>query len=276
MAGRRMAAAGEGTPRAWQELGLHPSRDELGIVLGTFGPSADKLFRAPVFAAHPCIGQCSGDPLQLSVSVVWEVLLPLIFAARASSQAFVRVNLAEEQLKYPRRAGQFAAAAHAVAASTERLAAILGVPTYVEVADVPPPAPPAVDTRTLFGIFAPFQPGIDHPRGFRNEADILIAFTWYLARYRDLPEDACVVEGAHVAAAVRASLGEQARYLAALGLPAPSGRACLAQDAPSGERVVLADAESLPEDWWPEDLVRDTTGRGLRDLAVAFREGLQR
>ncbi|MFI6347329.1 hypothetical protein [Streptomyces sp. NPDC050560] len=275
-AGRRMTAAGEGTPRMWREAGLVPCPDGLGggIVLGSPGDRAEALLAAPVFAAHPCIGQSSGDPRRLPVSVVWEVLLPMLLAAGRGSRVIVRINLAEEQLKYPGRAEGLARVANEVAAATEGLADRLGVPGEVRVNTRPPASAAPVDTSVLYGLFAPFQPDVDHPRGFRNEDDILIAFTWYLARYRELPPEACVVEGAHMVAAVRAALGPDAPYLAALGLPAPSGRPCLVQDAPAGERITMANLEELPLDWWPEEAVRRVFGRGLRALALDFRTHL--
>lgn len=276
LAGRRMTAAGEGTPEMWRAASLVPCPDGqgLGLVLGSLSGQIDELLAAPIFVAHPCVGQSSGDLQQLPVSVVWEVLLPMLFAAERQSEALIRINLAEEQLKYPRRADQFAEVAGAVAAAAAKLGAQLGIRTRIEIEDRPPASPPAIPASMLYGIFTPFQPEIDHPRGFRNESDILIAFTWYLARYRDLPVDACVIEGAHMVGAVRAALGVDARYLATVGLPAPSGRPCLVQDAPVGERVVMADIENLPLNWWPEEVVLHKFGRGLRELALDFRAGL--
>ncbi|MEU3605667.1 hypothetical protein AB0E83_09450 [Streptomyces sp. NPDC035033] len=275
-AGHRMTAAGEGNPEMWREAGLVPCPGdrEPGIVLGSFGDRTDELLAAPAFAAQPCIGQSSGDVRRLPVSVVWEVLLPMLLAAGRPGDVIVRINLAEEQLKYPRRAEQFARVADAVAGAAKALADGLGLVSEVRVNTRPPASAVSVDTSTLYGMFAPFQPEIDHPRGFQNEANILIAFTWYLARYRELPPGSCVVEGAHMVGAVRAALGTDARYLAALGLPAPSGRACLVQDAPAGERITMANVEDLPLDWWPEQVVRSVFGRGLRELALDFRDSL--
>jgi hypothetical protein len=276
LAGHRMMAVGEGTPAMWRDAGLVPSPDDrgAGVVLGSFGDRIDALLAAPIFVAHPCIGQSSGDCRQLPVSVVWEVMLPMLLADLRQSDVVVRINLAEEQLKYPHRAEQFAQVATAVAAASARLAAQVGVRSEVEVNDRPPASAAAVDVSMLYGIFTPFQPDVDHPRGFRNEKDILIAFTWYLARYRELPDDACIVEGAHMVAAIRAALGPDAPYLATLGLPAASGRPCLIQDAPAGERVVMANLEALPLNWWPEQVVRPVFGKGFRELALDFREGL--
>lgn len=275
-AGRRMTAVGEGTPEMWRDAGLAPCPGDrgAGIVLGSFGDRIHELLTAPAFVAQPCIGQSSGDVRQLPVSVVWEVLLPMLLAAGQPSDVVVRINLAEEQLKYPRRAEQFADVAHAVAAATKELADQLGLSSKVEVNTRPPASAVSVDTSTLYGIFAPFQLDIDHPRGFQNEDNILIAFTWYLARYRELPDGACIVEGAHMVDAVRAALGPTAPYLAALALPAPSGRACLVQDAPVGERITMTNLEALPLDWWPERVVQSVFGRGLRALALDFRDSL--
>ncbi|MFE7331406.1 hypothetical protein ACFU8W_42195 [Streptomyces sp. NPDC057565] len=276
LVGRRMTAVGEGTPAMWRDAGLRPCPGDqgAGIVLGSLGDGIDELLTAPAFVAQPCIGQSSGDVRRLPVSVVWEVLLPMLVAAGKQSDVVVRINLAEEQLKYPRRAEQFAHVADAVAAATRELADQLGLPSKVEVNTRPPASAVSVDTSTLYGIFAPFQPDIDHPRGFQNEDDILIAFTWYLARYRELPDGACIVEGAHMVDAVRAALGPDAPYLAALGLPAPSGRACVVQDAPVGERITMTNLEDLPLDWWPEQVVQSVFGRSLRALALGFRDSL--
>lgn len=264
IAGRRAQDAGEGTPKRWRDAGLHslagvaPPLVE-PIALGVLYP-ATHLRHFDRYVAQPCIGRSGGKASELPVSAVWEVLIPLAFAAQWCAEAEIRVNLFEEQLQQPKAASGLAEVAEFTCAFAEKFGALINVPVTTYITNAPPAEMAAYSPEALYGLFTPFG-NSRYPLGFPNSERILTAFGWYVDRYREIAdqrEDVCIVEGVHMVDAIKLALGDSPEcYCAVVPLPDPGMPGRLAQDSPFHQRWNIRHFHNLRPDWWPiKDLSR--------------------
>ena len=280
---REAVRLGEGDPPAWQEIGLAPlpvawqrRRAEAGeAFVGLAGRARPAHVRRVLGGA--CIHRCLGDPAQLPVSTVWEILGVAMVARRLGVPGVVLLPVAEEVHRIPPHAGAFRRLGTLLAAALPRFGRRLGVELeacwHEDLS-----RDPGIERHQLYGLFNPFSASPvlrTYPLGRPDEAAILRAHESYCARYRRVvpPLGAAdlLCEALPVGRSIRLGIrGTGASYLAAVPLPSPAPPHRLLSDAPEPPR--LGDPFEAPPGWWPERVVRETFGLGLEALLGAFAE----
>lgn len=281
----RTVLLGEGDPKQWATLGLGELPIEWTQALGSVARLAAAI-RRPVSPASirrvlggVCIHRSGGNPLDLPITALWEVVTILLVARRLGASAMVLPPIAEEVFLRPDLAVAYRQFGRRLDRAVGVLGTELGVPVLCHEAPRLADAPD-IPVTSLYGLFHPFAtegPCRIYPLGRSDEQKILQAHRSYCARYSSVPEGLSegdlLCEGMHIARSIVLGVADvPVAYLATVPMPAHG----ISNRQMSAGSVVPAITQPRPQQWdWVDHELVAAVGMPMEPLRRLFFETLE-